>query len=126
MTAIQPDWSNGRIHMAWGNYYSVVPGFLGGDIKKSEAVLSSLKKYHLPLQHMLAAQVALHSAQEELSRGNNKNANAGYKRAKEEIQTAQKSMITTFNDPATGPKVKELYAMSQNLMKEIESMLLNP
>lgn len=40
MTAIDPDWHQGRIHMSWGNYYSIVPGFLGGDIKKSEEKFS--------------------------------------------------------------------------------------
>lgn len=40
MTAINPDWHQGRIQMSWGNYYSIVPGFLGGDIKKSEEKFS--------------------------------------------------------------------------------------
>jgi tetratricopeptide (TPR) repeat protein len=35
MTALQPEWNYGRIYMAWGCFYSVVPGFLGGDVKKS-------------------------------------------------------------------------------------------
>lgn len=36
MTAIEPDWGQGRVHMAWGAAYSILPGFLGGDVKKSE------------------------------------------------------------------------------------------
>lgn len=35
MTALEPDWWHGRIHMAWGSAYSILPGFLGGDTKKS-------------------------------------------------------------------------------------------
>lgn len=36
MTAINPDWTYGRVHMSWGAFYAIVPGFLGGDMKKSE------------------------------------------------------------------------------------------
>lgn len=36
MTAIDPDYFNGRVHMAWGSAYAILPGFLGGDMKKSE------------------------------------------------------------------------------------------
>jgi hypothetical protein len=35
MSALQPDWKYGRVHMAWGAFYAIVPGFLGGDVKKS-------------------------------------------------------------------------------------------
>jgi len=35
LTALDPDWGHGRIHMAWGSAYSILPGFLGGDTKKS-------------------------------------------------------------------------------------------
>lgn len=36
MTAINPDWKYGRVHMSWGAFYAILPGFLGGDMKKSE------------------------------------------------------------------------------------------
>lgn len=36
MRTIQPDWHQGRIHMAWGIYYCVLPGLLGGDVNKAE------------------------------------------------------------------------------------------
>ncbi len=35
MSEIQPDWKYGRVHMAWGAFYAIVPGFMGGDINKS-------------------------------------------------------------------------------------------
>jgi len=35
MTALNPDWMYGRLHMAWGVAYAVLPWFLGGDNKKS-------------------------------------------------------------------------------------------
>jgi len=35
MTALEPDSMNGRIHMAWGSAYSILPGIMGGDVKKS-------------------------------------------------------------------------------------------
>jgi tetratricopeptide (TPR) repeat protein len=35
MTAVKPDWNYGRIHMAWACFYAIVPGFSGGDLKKS-------------------------------------------------------------------------------------------
>ncbi len=35
MTAVKPDWNYGRIYMAWACFYAIVPGFSGGDLKKS-------------------------------------------------------------------------------------------
>lgn len=44
MSDINPDTMNGRAHMAWGVAYSVLPGFLGGDMKKSEEEFSKSVK----------------------------------------------------------------------------------
>jgi tetratricopeptide (TPR) repeat protein len=35
MTALDPEWYNGGIHFSWAAYYVVVPGFLGGSMKKA-------------------------------------------------------------------------------------------
>lgn len=35
MSDINPDWGDGRIHMAWGAAYAILPGFMGGDEVKS-------------------------------------------------------------------------------------------
>lgn len=35
MTALDPNWQWGRVHMSWGAFYAIIPGFLGGDLKKS-------------------------------------------------------------------------------------------
>jgi len=35
MTAVKPDWNYGRIYMSWACFYAIVPGFMGGDVKKS-------------------------------------------------------------------------------------------
>lgn len=35
MSDIDPDWGYGRVHMAWGAAYAILPGFLGGDKGKS-------------------------------------------------------------------------------------------
>ncbi|HPJ36046.1 MAG TPA: TRAP transporter TatT component family protein [Spirochaetota bacterium] len=44
MSDINPDTMNGRVHMAWGSFYAIVPGFLGGDMKKSEEEFSKAVK----------------------------------------------------------------------------------
>ncbi len=44
MSAINPDSMNGRVHMAWGSSYAILPGFLGGDMKKSEEEFSKAVK----------------------------------------------------------------------------------
>jgi hypothetical protein len=36
MTAIDPDYNRGNVTYAWAAYYAVAPGFLGGDVKKSD------------------------------------------------------------------------------------------
>ncbi len=36
MTKIDPDFRYGSIQFVWANYYAAVPGFMGGDLKKSE------------------------------------------------------------------------------------------
>lgn len=36
MTEIDPNWGYGNIYFSWGNYYVVLPGILGGDMKKAE------------------------------------------------------------------------------------------
>lgn len=35
MTALNPEGMGGNVHMLWGAYHSIVPGYFGGDIKKS-------------------------------------------------------------------------------------------
>ena len=35
MTAINPDAMGGNVHMLWGAFNSIVPGYMGGDMKKS-------------------------------------------------------------------------------------------
>lgn len=44
MSDINPDSMSGRIHMAWGSFYAILPGFFGGDIKKSEEEFSKAVK----------------------------------------------------------------------------------
>ena len=36
MTEIDPDWGSGSIYFSWASYYCLLPGILGGDMKKSE------------------------------------------------------------------------------------------
>ena len=45
MTAINADWGNGRVHMSWGAFYSIAPGFLGGDMKKAEEEFAKAVQY---------------------------------------------------------------------------------
>lgn len=35
MNAIDPDWSFGLVHMAWGARHAILPGFMSGDVKKA-------------------------------------------------------------------------------------------
>jgi len=36
MTKIAPDWNFGNVQFAWAAFYSVAPGFLGGDLQKAD------------------------------------------------------------------------------------------
>lgn len=36
MTELDPNWYNGSVNFCWGAYYTVLPGCLGGDMKKAE------------------------------------------------------------------------------------------
>jgi tetratricopeptide (TPR) repeat protein len=35
MTAVEPDFYSGSIHFSWAAYYTILPGILGGDMKKA-------------------------------------------------------------------------------------------
>jgi tetratricopeptide (TPR) repeat protein len=36
MTEIDPSWKSGRVYLSWAAYYTVAPGWMGGDMKKAE------------------------------------------------------------------------------------------
>jgi len=60
MSSLDPDWGYGRVHMAWGAFYSIVPGFMGGDdtkaaeefTKSNKVAPQALHSYYLRARYL--------------------------------------------------------------------------
>ncbi len=89
-------------------------------IQNSTGIETGYKKYNLPLQQVMIAKSDLSSSDKLAARGNKAGAKAGYMRAKEEVESAQKNMLSSFSDPVSGQKLRNLFTLSQDLIHEIE------